>query len=175
MSHVQTQTDLSQVAGVSRRWLSPTLFALIALCFLLPFATVSCDHASTTFTGIQLVTKTVPKGGVLDEAPDCSSEISVCVERKASFTAQLALALALIGLVLGALGIVKGPGWVASATLGTLVTLALEPFDMLGPDVTLHAGMQLALLLATWATVLHGWRAWRRRRHRRRTLATHQG
>lgn len=168
MDSFPAETHLPRVGGLSRRWLSPTLFALIALCFLLPFATVSCDDASTSFTGVQLVSHTVPKGGVLDEAPDCSTDISTCVEREASLTAEVALALSLIGVVLGAYGVIKGPGWVASATLGALVTLALEPFDVLGPDVTLRSGMQLALLLSVWVTALHGQRAWRRRRLRRR-------
>ena len=168
MKSAQAELDLSYVANLSRRWLSPTLFALIALCFLLPFATVSCDQASTTFTGLQLVTRTVPQGGVLDEAPDCSSDISACVERESSLTAQVALGLALVGLALGLLGVVKGPGWVASATLGALGALALEPFDMLGPDITLHSGMKLALLLAAAVTAVHGRRAWRRRRPRRK-------
>ena len=167
MSTGHTETVLSQVARLPRRWLSPTLFALIALCFLLPFGTVSCDNASTSFTGVELVTRTVPEGGVLAEAPDCSTDISMCVERQASLTAQVALALALIGLVLGFLGAMKGPGWVASGTFTALVALALEPFDMLGPDVTLRSGIKLALLLSVWLCALHGWRARRRRRIRR--------
>ena len=48
---------------MNRPRLSPALFALICLGFLLPFATVSCDDARTSFTGIQLVTHTVPSGG----------------------------------------------------------------------------------------------------------------
>jgi hypothetical protein len=172
MNSAQADSDLSYGATLSRRWLSPTLFALIALCFLLPFATVSCDKASTSFTGVQLVTRTVPQGGVLDEAPDCSSDISACVERESSLTAELALGLSLVGLVLGLFGVVKGPGWVASATLGALVTLALEPFDTLGPDITLHSGLKLALLLAAAVAAVHGRRAWRRRRLRRARAAS---
>src|SRR6516165_5519439 len=100
------------------RWLSPSLFTLIALCFLLPFATVSCDDANTTFTGAQLVTHTVPRGGVLDEAPECSTDISVCVERNASTTATIALFAALIGLALGLIGVGRGPGWCAAVGFG---------------------------------------------------------
>src|ERR687888_2256848 len=97
------------IRNVSRRWLSPTLFALIALCFFLPFATVSCDNARTSFTGVQLVTKTVPKGGKVDEAPDCAADLSVCVEKEASRTGRLALFGALAGLLLGLFGVIKGP------------------------------------------------------------------
>src|SRR5438309_10341169 len=51
--------------------LSPALFALICMAFVLPFATVSCDGAETSFTGLQLVTWTVPQGGPVSES-DCS-------------------------------------------------------------------------------------------------------
>jgi hypothetical protein len=149
-----------------RRWLSPSLFALIALCFLLPFATVSCDNASTTFTGVQLVTHQVPRGGVLDEAPDCSADISVCVEREAAPTATIALAAAFVGLLFGLLGVSRGPGWCAAVAVGTLLVLPFEgPF--LGPDVTMHGGWVLALTLSAVAGCVHIRRAWRRRRSRR--------
>jgi hypothetical protein len=149
------------------RWLSPTLFGLIAVCFLLPFATVSCDNASTTFTGVQLVTHTVPRGGVLDEAPDCSTDISVCVERETAPTATIVLAAALVGLFLGLLGVVRGPGWCAAVGLGALLVLPFEgPF--LGPDVTMHDGWDLAVTVSGVACCLHIRRAWRRRRPRRR-------
>jgi hypothetical protein len=145
------------------RWLSPSLFGLIAVCFALPLATVSCDNASTTFTGIQLVTHTVPRGGVLDEAPDCSSDISVCVERSAAPTATVALVAALLGLLLGVLGIVRGPGWCAAVSLGALLVLPSEG-GVLGPDVNMHAGWVFAVLLSGVAGCLHVRRAWRRRR-----------
>jgi hypothetical protein len=113
------------------------------------------------------VTRTVPRGGHLDEAPDCSADISTCVERESSLTAEVALFFAILGFALGVGGVVKGPGWCASITLGALIFLALQPMDTLGPDVTLHSGMELALLLAAWAATLHAWRAWRRRRLRK--------
>jgi hypothetical protein len=150
-----------------QRWLSPSLFALVALSFLLPFATVSCDNASTTFTGAQLVTWKVPRGGVLHEAPDCSSDISVCVERSTAPTATVALVAALVGVALGLLGIVRGPGWVACVGLVAVITL---PFHaILGPDVTTHSGYVLALLLFACAWLLHVSRALRRLRQRRTT------
>jgi hypothetical protein len=145
------------------RWLSPSLFALIAVCFVLPFATVSCDNASTTFTGVQLVTHTVPQGGVLHEAPDCSTDISVCVERSAAPTATVALVAALLGLILGVLGFVRGPGWCAAVSLGALLALPSEG-GVLGPDVNMHAGWVFALLLSGVAGGLHARRAWRRGR-----------
>ena len=151
----------------SSRWLSPSLFALISLCFLLPFATVSCDDARTTFTGMQLVTRTVPSGGVLAEGPDCSTDISTCIERDSANTATVALAAALLGLVLGLLGIARGPGWCAALGAVALVVLPFTgPF--FGPDVALHSGYVAALLLVVAAWLLHVGRAWRRRRRRKK-------
>lgn len=148
------------------RWLSPSLFGLIAVCFVLPFATVSCDDASTTFTGIQLVTHTVPRGGVVNEAPDCSADISVCVEHTSAPTATLAFVAALLGLALGALGIVRGPGWCAAVSFGSLLVLPMEG-GAFGPDVNMRVGWVLALLLAAFAGCMHARWAWRRRRRRR--------
>jgi hypothetical protein len=130
------------------RWLSPSLFALIALSFLLPFATVSCDDASTTFTGVQLVTHSVPRGGVLHEGPDCSTDISVCVERDAATTATIALVAALVGVLFGLLGVVRGPGWCAAVGFGALLVLPFEGPFIFGPDVTMHGGWVLALSLS---------------------------
>src|SRR5262245_55461421 len=113
------------------RWLSPALFALVALCFLLPWATVSCDGAETTFTGVQLITTRVPDGGTIDEA-QCSADIGTCIERSAGLATTVAFALALIGLALGLVGVVRGPGWCA---LGGMVALAWSTADswVLGP------------------------------------------
>jgi hypothetical protein len=150
----------------TERWLSPSLFALVALCFTLPFATVSCDDATTSFTGVQLVTWTVPHGGVLNEAPDCSNDISVCVERTAAPIATFALLAAFAGLALGLFGIVRGPGW--CALVGLLAVIYL-PFSggLFGPTVTTHSGYVLALLLFICTWVLHIVRAVRRLRRRR--------
>jgi hypothetical protein len=129
------------------RWLSPSLFGLTVLCFLLPFATVSCDSAKTTFTGMQLVTRSVPAGGMVSEGKDCSADLSRCVQDRESLPATVALVAAFVGLVLGLAGIVTGSGSCAVAGIIALLWLvepALEPF---GPDVRLHAGYDLALLL----------------------------
>jgi len=146
-----------KLGSASRRWLSPTLFALIALCFLLPFATVSCDNAETTFTGVQLVTRTVPRGGGLDEA-DCATDISTCVEKKGSGPATLALVSVLVGFALSVLGVEKGSGWCGGVALLSLLWLSGQIFSV-SADVTPHAGFGLALLFATWATFLHMIRA----------------
>jgi hypothetical protein len=145
------------------RWLSPSLFALVGLCFLLPFATVSWDNAKTTFTGVQLVTRTVPAGGMVSEGADCSADLSECVQDRGSLPATVALVSAVVGLALGLAGIAKGSGWCATSGVIALLWLvepALEPF---GPDVRLHAGYDLALLLFICAAGIRIRAAWRRR------------
>jgi hypothetical protein len=151
----------SRVPSTSRRWLSPTLFALIALAFMLPFATVSCDGAKTTFTGVQLVTHTVPDGGVVDEPPDCSTHIGTCVEHASSNTATVALVMAIVGLVLGLFGIARGPGWCALVGFAAMAWLPVEGGMS---DVTLRSGWQLAFFGFLVVGLLHIRRAWVRGR-----------
>jgi hypothetical protein len=153
------------------RWHSPSIFTLIALCFLLPFATVfasGCEsnlHSSTRFTGAQLVTHTVPQGG---KDPSCSRDISVCVEQSGATTADIAFGAAIVGLILELLGISRGPGWCASVGLGALVVLFGNLANLSADDFTLHAGYWLALLLFFWAGVVHLRRAWKRAHSRHR-------
>jgi hypothetical protein len=154
------------IQTATHRRLSPSLFALVALCFFLPFATVSCDGATTSFTGVQLVTHTVPAGGVVHEGSDCSADISVCVERDAATTGTVALAMALLGVLLGLLGIVRGPGWLAAVGAIALVKLQFAG-GFLGPDIYTHSGYDLALLLFVFLGCLHVRRAYRRKRPRR--------
>jgi len=150
-----------------RRWLSPSLFALAALAFLLPFATVSCDNAKTTFTGIQLVTRSVPRGGRVNEAGSCTGDLSGCVERRSSDTARAALAATVIGLLLGLFRLQRGPGWCAAAGFAAMLTL---PFESGDADVRYHAGYWLILFFIAWAGGLHFKRAVRRWLDRRAAL-----
>ena len=164
----ETSTIATTAHAASRRWLSPALFALIGLAFLLPFATVSCDNAATTFTGVQLVAHAVPQGGSLagDEYADCHTYIGTCVEHSASGIATLALVAALVGLALGLCAITKGPGWCASIGLGAMVALPFQG-GILGPDVTLRLGYDLAFWVFVAVGLLHARRAWVRRKRRR--------
>lgn len=134
------------------------LFALIALCFLLPFATVSCGDAETTFTGYQLATWTVPEGGTIGDR-----DISAQVEDRGSLLAVLILTAAALGLVAGVLRLPRGEGW--SAAVGLVLTLALL-YRLVSSlaSATIYEGYTFTLLLFAWAAVLHGARAWRRRR-----------
>jgi hypothetical protein len=147
-----------------KRWISPSLFALAALSFFLPFATVSCDGAQTSFTGIQLVTHTVPAGGSID-ADGCAADLTTCIERKTSTAAGVALLAALVGLGLGYLGIVRGPGWCAAVALGALVYLPLA--DPLAGEEP-HSGYKLAFTCLLFAGMLHIGRAFARGRPSRR-------
>jgi hypothetical protein len=154
-----------------KRWISPSLFALAALAFLLPFATVSCDGAKTSFSGIQLVTHTVPAGGMVDEAGDCSADLSTCIEHETSTAAGLALLAALVGVGLGYLGVVRGPGWCATVALGALAYLPLaDPLV----DEQLHSGYVLSFAFLLAAGVLHAGRAFGRLRRRRRVGSTRE-
>jgi hypothetical protein len=150
----------------SHRWLSPTLFAIAALAFLLPFATVSCDDAKTSFTGIELVTYSVPHGGAIprSEGPDadgskCTVDISSCVERRGSALARAAVVVALLGLAIGVGGFQRAPGFFGVAGLAALIRLATINTNA---DVTLHSGYWLMMLTFAWTSVLHARRTWRR-------------
>jgi hypothetical protein len=143
----------------TQRSLAPVLFGLAALAFLLPFATVSCKDAETTFTGIQLVTKSVPPGGAIDSGRPIGEE----VEDAAFYTAVAAFAAAVFGFFLTALGVQKGPGWLAAAGLASMVWLMKIAISTLAETV-FHAGYWLVLLLFLCAGGLHAWRAIKRRR-----------
>jgi hypothetical protein len=151
------------------RWHSPTVFTLIALCFLLPFGTVfvvgGCGgtnlNSSTKFTGAQLVTRTVAHGG---RDPDCGRDISVCVEQAAATAAEVAFGAAIVGLILGLLGIARGPGWCAAVGLFALLVLWMSLSNLQEDSLSTHAGYSLALLLFLWAGLVHLRRAVKRAR-----------
>jgi hypothetical protein len=137
-----------------RRRVSPVLFGLALLAFLLPFATVSCDGASTRFTAAQLVTHTVPDGGRPEsDSGSCGCrDISDAVENHDSWIVLIALVAGVSGLVLTCRGVARGPGWIALA--GTL-TVAYLPFSAVFAEVHLHAGYWLMLGSFAAAWLLH--------------------
>jgi hypothetical protein len=155
------------------RWHSPSVFTLIALCFLLPLATVtfvgSCSasgYGHTSFTGFQLVTRTVPRG---TGTGGCSAReinnwrgdaINTCVEQAGATTAEVAFAVAVVGHLLGVLGVAGGPGWCAAVGLAALLQIPLSLGDY---QVSTHAGYWLAVVLFGWAGLLHVRRWWKRR------------
>src|SRR5262245_8934507 len=147
------------------RWHLPTVFAAVFVAFCFPFATVACDSAHTTFTGVQLVTHTVPHGGTFDdEDTGKRSEISDRVESRGSITATLVLLVAAAGLAL-ALRRKRGTGWCALG--GLVLTLVLGANTGMA-DVTYRWGYWWTLLLFTWACLAHVgravrciWRIWR--------------
>jgi hypothetical protein len=159
------------------RWHSPSVFTLIALCFLLPFATVtfvsSCSasgHGTTRFTGIRLVTRTVPSGtgtgecGARESTNWVGKPINTCVDQAAATTAEIAFGAALVGLLLALVGVAGGPGWCAAVGLAALVQI---PIVSLGDyEFSPRSGYWLALSLFSWAGILH-LRRWRERRQKR--------
>jgi hypothetical protein len=146
-----------------RRWFSPVLFALIGLCFLLPFGTVSCEDKTTTFTGAQLATWTVPEGGVVNDA-----DLAEQIEGEGSGLALVTLVACVLGVLLGLIRMSWGEGWCAAAGLVTTLILGVKAANSLA--TTLHAGYLLALLLFLCAAVLHASRDLRRRRASRRPV-----
>jgi hypothetical protein len=152
-----------------RPQLSPALFALICICFVLPFATVSCNSAETSFNGLQLATWTVPTGGHVDGS-GCEADISTCVENKGSCFAIVALVAAVVGLLLGVFGVATGPGWCAASGFAAVLGIGIRAFDPLGPTVTFRIGYWLILLLFLSVGCLHLVNARRRRRAKRESL-----
>ena len=145
---------------MTARWHLPTVFAAVFIAFCFPFATVSCDSAETTFTGMQLVTHTVPHGGqISNEDTSGSSDIGDRVESRSSITATLMLLVALAGVVL-AVRRKRGTGW--CALVGLVLTLVLGANTDLA-EVTYRWGYWSTLLLFTWACLVHIGRAARRR------------
>jgi hypothetical protein len=138
----------------SLRWHSPAVFALIGLCFLLPFGTASCNGTETTFTGAQLATWNVPDDGSVD-----SIKLRMHIEDGGSALAAVALATAALGLVIGVLRLPWGEGYCAGLALVLMVVLLGKAVNSLA--ITIHAGYGLALLLMLWAAGVHARRAWR--------------
>jgi hypothetical protein len=163
-----------------RRYLSPSLFALAALSFLLPFFTVSCQGSPpTTFTGFELVTRSLPERpqpGLAYDSRDCGENPKPCIESAAGDTALVAFVAALLGVVLGWRGIVRGPGWCALVGFGGLLLVPLElsaDFDR----VDARPGWLLATAFLLVVGLVHLRRAWRRgkaRRARRRATREQQ-
>jgi hypothetical protein len=171
-----------------RRLHSSSVFTLIALCFLLPFATVTsvggCGEytgGTTSFTGIQLVTRAEPPAtgdSTTREAVSTSRD----VERNGALPAEVAFGAAIVGVVVGLLGLARGPG--VCAAVGLLALLQMF-FSLSGGsassddgfDWTSHAGFYLVLGLAAWPALVHldRWRARRLERSRIYSLGVAAG
>lgn len=129
------------------RPLSPTLFGVILLCFLLPFLTVNCYEQPVTITGIQAAT------GIDLPGSDPRSEAELLEgETVPNGFALLALASALAGLGFGFVRDKKGI--LASGAAGALGVIALEAFGMFalartqyGTGLTPRFGYPLTVLL----------------------------
>lgn len=132
------------VSGASRG-LFAALFAAAALCFLLPFGTVSCSGDGTVkVTGAELVTRTVPGAGATQGEPTLAQQ----VEDDGFVPAVVALVAVLLGFAL----VVTRPEAIGKAFVITLVgivaLLCLPGTAVLElADFTLGAGFVLALVL----------------------------
>ena len=101
----------------------PVLFLAAALCFLLPFGTVSCEEEPVHATGIELATKSVPGTGRLDDGePNFAQE----VENRGFVPAALALAAALLGFGLALAGVRNR--WTLGVALFGLAALGILRF-----------------------------------------------
>ncbi len=143
------------------RWFSPSVFTLIALFFVLPFATATnvggCEGSNynpgtTSFTGIQLVTRAVPLATGADNQR-AAKAITSDVEHREGFAADVAFAAALLGLVLGLFGVSAGPGWCAAVGLGAVLQLPFTIGDEYEWDS--HVGYWLILGGFAAAGILH--------------------
>jgi hypothetical protein len=171
---------MTRIHPTFRRFLSPSLFALAAVSFLLPFFTVSCESSPpATFTGFELVTRSVPEPtepGLPYASRDCGENPKPCIEGVAGDTALVAFVAALLGVVLGWRGIVRGPGWCALVGLGGALLIPIElssDFDR----VDARPGWLLATAFFLTVGVVHLRRAWKRgkvKRARRRAAREQQ-
>ena len=112
---------------MSWRVLSPIGFAGVAVAFFLPFATVSCDDESVTFTGVELAFGQV-------EEPSPQSTFDDEIESESTAPALVAFLAAIAGLVLG---VVRWPGAGVASAIGTVAILVLgaSADQLFGPTV----------------------------------------
>ena len=150
-----------------RRWHSPVLFGLIGLA--------SCSPSRPS-------PATEPRrpspGSARDlERPGGRSDRRRRHQRSGRGQglrlALATLAAAALGLALGIAGLRVAAGAPPSGP-PTTILMARKAFTLFGPDVTFHEGYTLTLLLFLWAGVLHGARAWRRRRRARVPRPRHE-
>jgi len=133
------------------RALSATLLLGIAFAFLLPLATVSCDQEeTTTFTGLQLATRSVP-----DTPTELEGEsLSSAIEDSGANAATFVLLCVAGGVLLAGLGRLGG-GWFATGALAGCAWLGREATGA-RPFITVHTGYWLALGLSIAAVVWYG-------------------
>jgi hypothetical protein len=124
------------------------LFAVAALCFFLPFGTVSCGDEKVHVTGVQFVSQTVPGA---HEEPPYGRNLAQEVEDEGFTKAGIALLALLVGLALAA----WRPQAIGKAFLvtlcGILALLSLPATAIaLLADVTLGPGYVAALGIELW-------------------------
>jgi len=155
-TRTQSQTEIERGArpaqvGTHRdrlRWMSPPVFGVILVCFLLPFITVSCEGEEATFTGVQLAT-----GRGLDEvSPGLLEHVTI-----PDPFVIIALLCAAAGLVLGFVRGRRALLWAAVAgSLGAIALATEAPFQAFGLDsLEERLGYRLAVLVFLGAVGLN--------------------
>jgi hypothetical protein len=141
---------------------SVTLYAAIALCFLLPFGTVSCGGDDrVSLTGVQLATWSVPGAGQTSGGPNLAQQ----VEDGGSFMAFLALVAVLTALGLSRTRYLGSRLLSALAALLLLLWLPVKAAAELA-DIELGVGFVFACVLLLFASGVESTRLVRRRRSR---------
>ena len=132
-------------AGSRRRAI---LFALAALCFFLPFGTVSCGDEKVQVTGVQLVSQNVPGA---QEEPPYGKNLAQEVEDEGFAKSAIALWILLMGLALAAWR-PQAIGKTFLVTLCGILALLSLPATAIAllADVTLGPGYVAALGIELW-------------------------
>jgi len=140
------------------------LYLATALCFLLPFGTVSCDGERVSPSGIQLATWSVPGAERDASGPNLAQQ----VEDAGSPPAFVALVAVLAALALARTSHI---GWRFLLALASTLLIAWLPVRVeLGlADVQLGAGFIVAIALLLTADVVEIRLLVRRRRSRANT------
>ena len=133
--------------------LTPVLFAVAGLAFLLPGATVSACGLSndSTFTGIQLVTHTAPSPGPY--VYECTNDPSGWLNLWGPLLAAIVLTAAVLGFLLSAIHARAGPGWCAAMGLLALLFAGASFLGPFGPAADPHSGYWVVLLAFVTAGV----------------------
>jgi hypothetical protein len=162
-------------AAVLRAAPLPALFALATLAFLLPGGSFDACGASSSFTGLQLVTHTAPRfkaPGVSRAKADawvdqCPGDPRGRMTSRGPIEATFALSAALLGFTLAALRLRRGPGWCAATGLIAML-IPMMTWNMWVPSPDPHIGYWLALLAFSAAAVGCAWGPFRTARAKRK-------
>ncbi|MGH3737273.1 MAG: hypothetical protein ACRDT6_16900 [Micromonosporaceae bacterium] len=138
------------MTAVLRRLLSPAGFALVAVCFLLPFLTVSCEaeghRGEVTYQGADLVVGGAPDvamdGMTREELPEGLRSNEQIDELEGLEPQPFAIA-ALLLIVVGAATVLLPTAW--SRALGGLACAAVATMFLVAAQTILRSDLQATL------------------------------